>query len=244
MAFINILFPVYNEKLRLEKGIRQTISYMETNYQNEYVLTIVDNASTDETQEIAKSLCSDFNQIHYIRIDEKGVGAAIRAGVRNNEATIVGYMDVDLSTDLKHLKDTIEKFKSDETVDMVNSSRWRKESDTQGRKWYRNITSSGLTVLLRVLLKMKASDAICGFKFWRRDSVERLINEAGDTENGWFYIIELLLRAERNKMKIFELPVCWKDDYNSKVKVIPLINNYLKHIIRLRKVFKNQNTIN
>jgi glycosyltransferase involved in cell wall biosynthesis len=54
MAFINILFPVYNEKLRLEKGIRQTISYMETNYQNEYVLTIVDNASTDETQEIAK----------------------------------------------------------------------------------------------------------------------------------------------------------------------------------------------
>ncbi len=240
MEFINILFPVYNERLRLEKGIRNTISFMEEHFPNEYTLTIVDNASTDETQQIAKNLCNEFIQVKYIHINEKGVGAAFRFGVQNNSANVVGYMDVDLSTDINHLKEVIKIFKEDKNIDMVNGSRWSKESDTQGRKWYRNITSAGLTFLLKITLKMKASDAICGFKFWKKECAEKLIQEAGESENGWFYIIELLLRAERNELKIVELPVKWRDDYNSKVKVIPLIQNYCRQIIRLRKVFNKQ----
>ena len=213
---------------------------MEARYPNEYKLTIIDNASTDETPQIAEKLCNEYSQVHYIRIPEKGVGAAVRAGIRNNEEPIVGYMDVDLSTDITHLTDVVEIFKKDKTIDMVNASRWSKESDTKGRKWYRNVTSTGLTILLKLALKMKASDAICGFKFWKKESVERLITEAGESENGWFYIIELLLRAERLGMKICELPVRWQDDYNTKVTVIPLVKNYCKQIIRLRKVFYNE----
>lgn len=240
MAFINILFPVYNEKLRLENGIRKTIEYLDVNFPNDYVLTIVDNASTDETQEIANKLSSEYSQVHYIRIQEKGVGVAVRKGVSKNTSEIVGYMDVDLSTDINHLAEVIQKFKMDITVDMVNGSRWNKKSDTQGRKWYRNITSAGLTFLLKFTLKMKSTDAICGFKFWKKSSIERLIQEAGESENGWFYIIELLLRAERDKMNIYELPVRWKDDYNSTVKVIPLIKNYCTQIIRLKKTFRKE----
>lgn len=240
MAFINILFPVYNEKLRLENGIRKTIKYLDVNFPNDYVLTIVDNASTDETQEISNKLCSEFSQVHYIRIQEKGVGVAVRKGVSENTSEVVGYMDVDLSTDINHLAEVIQQFKTNNSIDMVNGSRWNKKSDTQGRKWYRNITSAGLTFLLKFTLKMKSTDAICGFKFWKKSSIEQLIQDAGESENGWFYIIELLLRAERNKMNIYELPVRWKDDYNSKVKVIPLIKNYCTQIIRLRKTFRKE----
>lgn len=240
MAFINILFPVYNEKLRLENGIRKTIQYLDVNFQKDYILTIVDNASTDETQEIANKLCSEFSQVHYIRIQEKGVGVAVRKGVSENTSEVVGYMDVDLSTDINHLAEVIQQFKTNNSIDMVNGSRWNKKSDTQGRKWYRNITSAGLTFLLKFTLKMKSTDAICGFKFWKKSSIEQLIQDAGESENGWFYIIELLLRAERNKMNIYELPVRWKDDYNSKVKVIPLIKNYCTQIIRLRKTFRKE----
>ena len=125
-------------------------------------------------------------------------------------------------------------------VDMVNGSRWNRNSDTRGRKWYRSITSNGLTVLLKIILGLKATDSICGFKFFRKESAERLIHEAGEDENGWFYIIELLLRAERNNMKIVELPVHWEDDYNTTVKVFALIKNYCIQSIRLRKKFINE----
>ncbi len=42
--YLNILFPVYNEKLRLEKGITKTISYMDHLMREDYWITIIDNA--------------------------------------------------------------------------------------------------------------------------------------------------------------------------------------------------------
>ncbi len=238
MAYLNIILPVYNEHLRLEAGVRGTVNYFNSIQEKDYELTIVDNASTDDTQTIARRLSEEYPNVQYIRLNEKGVGVAFRAGIKANSAPIVGYMDIDLSTDVKHLSEMLELFRTRAEIDMVNASRWNKQSDTTGRKWYRNITSFGLTMLLKLGLKMRATDAICGFKFFRKETVETLIAQTSDVEDGWFYIIELLLRAERNNIAIYELPVRWKDDYNSTVQVGKVISNYCTQIIRLRKTFR------
>ena len=46
---INILFPVLNERLRLEKGIDKTIGYVRENLNIPSKITILDNGSVDET---------------------------------------------------------------------------------------------------------------------------------------------------------------------------------------------------
>ena len=240
MNKINILFPVYNEELRLENGIKNTVNYFSSIAEDEYELTIVDNASSDRTQEIAERLCQDYNHVKYIRLDDKGVGIAFRAGVRANSAPIVGYMDVDLSTDVRHIGDVLRIFDNELDVEIVNGSRWNKKSETFGRKWYRNLTSHGLTLLLKISLGMRATDSICGFKFFRKSTVENLMSSIMDEEDGWFYIIELLLRAERNSINIYELPVRWQDDYRTTVDVGKLIKNYCIQIVRLRKVFRKE----
>ena len=237
--FLNILLPVYNEERRLERGVAGTIAYMESIGYTDYMITIEDNASADSTEKIAKELCERYPQVHYDRLEIKGVGAAFRSGVAHNTCDIVGYMDIDLSTDVRHLKQVIGSFKKYPELDMVNGSRWSKKSDTQGRKWYRNLSSYGLTFMLKVFLKMKASDSICGFKFFRKDYVEELIEESGD-EAGWFFLIELLLRGERKHAHIAELPVRWQDDYDSKVDYVKVIRNYLSNICRLRRQFKKE----
>lgn len=240
MIKLNILFPVYNEHIRLAGGIEKTIAYMDTIAKDEYILTIVDNASADDTPDIARSLCQKYPQVKYIRLEEKGVGLAFRAGVKHNTAPIVGYMDVDLSTDIRALEKTLRIFETDKNVAMVNGSRWNKDSVVTGRKWYRSITSFGLVMCLKLWLGMKASDGICGFKFYRFDAVRRLIQEAGSMENGWFYIIELLIRAERKNLKIYELPVHWADDYNTTVNVKAQTLSYIKSIFALRKRFAQE----
>ena len=128
--YINILFPVYNEQLRLEKGIMQTLKFMEASYPGEYQLTVLDNASTDETQNISLRISKGYQQVKYIRIDKKGVGIAVREGIKNNACSIVGYMDVDLSTDINHLHDVMRIFKSDSNVMMINGSRLSRQSKT------------------------------------------------------------------------------------------------------------------
>ena len=230
--YINIIFPVLNERLRLEKGIRSTVKYLEEISFEDYRITIVDNGSEDETPMIAEALCKEYPKVTYERINIRGVGAAFRKGVELNDCEIVGYMDIDLSANIRHLGEAIEMFKNDEKLQYINGSRFAKESDTKGRKWYRRITSMGLLVLLKIFLGMKCTDAICGFTFMRKAVAEELISGSSQ-DNGWFYMIEVLLRAEKRGINILDYPVDWQEDYNTTVKIFKTICNYLVQISRL-----------
>lgn len=229
---INIIFPVLNEKLRLEKGVKGTVEYLKEIGFEEYCITIVDNGSEDETPQIAERLCQAYPRVSYVRINVRGVGAAFRRGVELNECEIVGYMDIDLSTNIKHLGEAINIFESRSEVQYINGSRFALESDTRGRKWYRRITSGGLLILLKLFLRMKSTDAICGFTFVRRDVAEQLV-AACSQDNGWFYMIEFLLRAERRGIMILDYPVEWQEDYNTTVKIFRTACNYTVQIFRL-----------
>ena len=233
---INLLFPVLNERLRLENGIERSMEYLRKNVTIPYQLTILDNGSDDETPEIGMALDKKYPEVTYVRVGERGVGVAFRKGIELNECDIVGYMDIDLSTDLKYLSKTIEMFQKDPKLQYVNGSRFSKESDTRGRKWYRKITSMGLVVLLKSIFHMKATDAVCGFTWLRKAAAEELVKESSN-DNGWFYTIEFLLRAERKGMKIYDMPVEWQEDYNTTVKIWKTIKNYLVRIYMLKNAF-------
>ncbi|MBR3244755.1 MAG: glycosyltransferase [Parasporobacterium sp.] len=240
MPSFNILFPVYNEENRLEEGIEKTLKFIETKMPEEdFQLTIVDNASSDRTEEIARKLEQLHAKVSYIRIEEKGVGAAFRAGVAANTADIVGYMDVDLSTDLRTLLIMRKIFKKLPSVQMVNASKQAKRAITIGRSPLRNLTSKCLTLLMKAALKMKASDAICGFKFFRREFAEVLIQKADQTENGWFFIIELLILAERSRARVEEVPVIYTEAEGGHVNVIHQSADYIKNILKLRRRLKH-----
>lgn len=236
---INLLFPVLNERLRLQKGIETTIAYVREQVKIPCKLTILDNGSEDETPEIGKKLEEAYPEVTYVRVGERGVGVAFRKGIELNDCDIVGYMDIDLSTDLKYLGKTIEMFQQDPELQYVNGTRFSKESDTKGRKWYRKIISMGLVFLLKTIFHMKATDALCGFTFLRREEAEQLVAESSQ-DNGWFYTVEFLLRAERDGMKICDMPVEWQEDYNTTVKVFKTIKNYIIQIHRLRKALKSE----
>lgn len=237
---INILFPVYNEQKRVENGVTKTVSYLRNLNSIPFKITIIDNNSSDNTPEICKNLEKKYNEVQYIAIKEQGVGIAFRTGISLNKSSIVGYMDCDLSTDLSHLNQVLSIFKNDKTIDIVNGSRFSKGSITKNRKWYRNITSFGLNFILKLFFKIKSNDTVCGFQFFKKESIEYLIEKTKSAENGWFYLIEILIRAERADMNIYELPVVWTDDPNTTVKMGKVIFNYLKNIYILNSKLKKE----
>ena len=101
----------------------------------------------------------------------------------------------------------------------------------------------GLVFLLKAIFHMKATDAVCGFTFLRKETAERLAAACGN-DNGWFYTIEFLLRAERMGIVIYDMPVEWQEDYNTTVKVWKTIKNYLVQIRRLQKAFRQEDREN
>lgn len=236
---ITVLFPVLNERLRLRKGIETTVEYLRQNSTIPFKLMILDNGSTDETPEIAGELCEKYSEVSYVRVEQRGVGVAFRKGIKLNTSDIVGYMDIDLSTNIKHLGEAIHVFETSPEIEYINGTRFSRQSDTQGRKWYRKITSQGLLILLKMFFHMQCTDAVCGFTFLRKETAKRLVEVSGN-DNGWFYTIEFLLRAERMGVKILDMPVEWQEDYNTTVKVFKTVKNYLIQILRLKREFMKE----
>lgn len=244
---LNIIIPVLNEEKRIEKGIREATLFLRE-AKIPHIISIVDNGSTDSTPYFAKALCKEFNNnkdmqtfshLEYLRLEEKGVGLAIRSAIshiakRKEPCAFIGYMDLDLSTDLAHLKEVYAKLL--EGAEIVVGSRLLKDSKVIGRSLKRSILSRGLNLILKFVLKVKFSDAMCGFKFYQADIAVKL-KDLCNEDKSWFYCAQMLIMAQAQGINIVEIPVKWEDETtDSKVKVFTLSRIYLSEIWRLYKL--------
>ncbi len=234
MNKIHVIFPVLNEERRIDHGVCETVRFMDAHFAGRYHITIVDNGSVDATWQMAQDYAARFENVGCLRLNERGVGIAFRSGVQENRYEIVGYMDIDLSTDLACLLTMDQTFAENSQIQIFNASRLSKKSKIVGRHKMRRVTSYGLKYLLKLFFHMKIDDAVCGFKFFRRDALDQLMAVTAPT-SGWFYCIELMVRAERMRMDICEVPITWVDNDDTKVKVAGTISNYMKNILRLWK---------
>jgi len=228
-----VTIPVLNEQITLETNVIRALKYIKMEVTRDFKIVIADNGSTDCTGEIGQSLAQRYGEIEYIRIPKKGVGLALRTSWMQSNAEIVGYMDLDLATDLKHLKEVYQILKEGE-FKIVNGSRLMKGSIVEKRTMLREFTSRCFNVIVQNLLGVKLTDGMCGFKFFNQSLVTSLIN-TGIKTDGWFFSTEVLVKAMWMGIKIREIPVHWTDDLNSKVNVYHLSKQYFNEILRLRK---------
>jgi glycosyltransferase involved in cell wall biosynthesis len=229
-----ITIPVLNEEKKLKDQVGTLYNFIikELSTYKNWGIVIADNGSSDNTQVIGEKLGEEYANIKYLRLNEKGVGLALQTSWSQSQADIIGYMDLDLATNLNHLKEVLKAIESG--YDLVYGSRLNKKSKVTGRSLSRELTSRCFNYLLRSYLGVRFSDGMCGFKFMKRE-VFKGLQEAGANSKGWFFSTELLVTGEWLNLKIFELPVEWTDSTESHVRIIPLTLQYLKSINRLKK---------
>ncbi len=235
----DVTIPVLNEEATLDRQVRILYHFLEENFPTpgQWKIVIADNGSTDNTRHIAAALCDDLPGVRLVKVPEKGVGLALKTSWTASEADIVGYMDLDLATDLQHFIQAYNALAT-EGFDLVYGTRLHAKSKVYGRSLKREITSRVFNLMLKLYLGTKFSDGMCGFKWLRREHVQPLI-EAGAQSNGWFFSTELLALAEWKGLEICELPVVWRDDAgSSKVRILALAKQYVKAMVALgrRKV--------
>ena len=124
-------------------------------------------------------------------------------------------MDVDLSTDLKALHPLVAPLLSGHSDLAIGTRLGRGANVVRGPK--REVISRGYNLLLHTALRVRFSDAQCGFKAIRTDVARQLLPLVEDGE--WFFDTELLVLAERCGLRIHEVPVDWYDDPDSRVDV-------------------------
>jgi glycosyltransferase involved in cell wall biosynthesis len=227
---VEVTVPVYNEEKVLAESVRRLHSYLTANLPFRFVLTIADNASTDQSFAIAKRMCSELTGVRAIHLDRKGRGLALRHVWDSSNADVVAYMDADLSTRLDAFLPLIAPLVSGHS-DLATGNRLSPRS-TVVRGLKREIISRAYNRLLRIVLSARFPDAQCGFKAGRTDVIKALL--PGVRDNAWFFDTELLMAAQRRGFRIHEIPVTWVEDRDSSVDIVRTALADLRGMARLR----------
>ncbi len=226
---VDVVVPVHNEERVLESSVRRLRSYLDREFGFPAVVTVVDNGSTDATALIAARLEAELGGVRTIHIEDNGRGRALRVAWAGTAAQVVAYMDVDLSTSLDALLPLVAPLVSGHSELAIGTRLARGSRVVRGLR--RELISRAYNLLLKVLLHSGFSDAQCGFKAARADVVRRLLPEVVD--EGWFFDTELLVRAERHKLRIHEVPVDWVEDTDSRVDLVRTSQEDLRGVLRL-----------
>jgi putative flippase GtrA len=226
---VEIVVPVYNEEVALSGSIRRLHDFLTASFPFTWRIVIADNASTDGTPAIARTLGRELRGVAHLRLDEKGRGRALRAAWSASRAEVVAYMDVDLSTDLRALLPLVAPLLSGHSDVAIGTRLATGARVVRGPK--RELISRSYNVLLRTALRARFTDAQCGFKAVRREALPGLLDAVRD--NGWFFDTELLVLAQRRGLRIHEVPVDWVDDPDSRVAIVRTAIDDLRGVARL-----------
>jgi glycosyltransferase involved in cell wall biosynthesis len=204
---VDIVLPVLNEEKDLEPGVRRLRQYLDESFPFAAQITIAEGGSTDRTPEIASYLSRTLDGVRLCTLDQKGKGLAVRTAWSQSSATFVAYMDVDLSTGLDALLPLVAPLLSGHSDLSIGTRLARGAEVIRGPK--RELISRCYNLMVRLLLHNNFSDACCGFKAMRRETAEVLLPLVAD--NAAFFDTEMLVLAERNGLRIHEVPVDWVD---------------------------------
>ena len=229
---VDVVIPVYNEFSVLAASVERTLRLFAAHPEFAWRLVIADNGSNDGTSELARQLEADNpGQVSALILTIKGRGLALREAWTSSQAAIVSYMDVDLSTDLEHLPALIGMI-ANGSCDVAIGSRLARGSKTD-RQLKREITSRGYVALIRATFpRLRITDAQCGFKALNRKAVDLIVPKIENRM--WFFDTELLILAHQAGLKIRELPVCWVEDRDTKVKIVSTAMEDIRGLLRMR----------
>jgi glycosyltransferase involved in cell wall biosynthesis len=194
---IDIVVPVYNEEAQLAQSVRRLHRFLSDGFPLSWRIVIADNASTDDTPQIAHALAAELPRVRSLRLERKGRGLALRTAWAASGARVAAYMDVDLSTDLRALLPLVAPLVSGHSDVSIGTRLAHGARVVRGPK--RELISRSYNRLLHTTLRARFSDAQCGFKAVRADVLPALLEDTRD--DGWFFDTELLVLAQRRGLQ-------------------------------------------
>jgi len=230
---IEVVVPVYDEERALRPNVELLLRYLREEFPFPFGVVIADNASTDRTLDLARELEREHDEVVALHIPRKGRGLALRTAWLSSRADVVAYMDVDLSTNLTSFLPLVAPLLSGHSEVSIGTRLGHGAHIRRQLK--RELLSRGYNALIHAGFGASFTDAQCGFKALRSDAAQRLLPVVRD--DGWFFDTELLLLAERNGMRIHEVPVDWIEDLDSRVDLATTVVDDLRGLWRLRRSF-------
>ncbi|MEM1000595.1 MAG: polyprenol monophosphomannose synthase [Bacteroidota bacterium] len=218
-----VIIPTYKEKDNVELMIRAVFALSSPLH-----ILIVDDSSPDGTADIVKSLQQEFPDRLFIeeRAGKLGLGTAYVHGFQwglEKGYEFLFEMDCDFSHNPKDLERLLAACET-EGFDVAVGSRYVKGGKVEN--WPRNrvLLSKYASFYVRAVLWIPVRDTTAGFKCYRRQVLEKILQEPPRFV-GYAFQIEMKFRAWKYGFKIKEVPITFTDRTRGESKMSGAIFN-------------------
>lgn len=225
---VSIIIPAYNEEKIIIDTIQRITSFFK---HKKHEIIIVDDGSTDDT--FNKVLTLSYPTVKIVRnYINYGKGYAVKRGVIHSSGKFVLLTDADLSTpveDYDKLKIALRN-----GADIALGSRLLEDSNILERQpIIREMLGKFYGIFAHALVCWRFKDTQCGFKLFRGDVARNIFSDV--SIYGYSFDIEMILIARKKNYKIKEVAVRWKNNRESKIKLLSPI--YFTVFYELFKIF-------
>jgi len=227
-----VIIPTYNE----EENIKDIVSLVLEMYADlNLKILIVDDNSKDNTASIVKEMMKNSKRIDILeRAGKLGLGTAYIEAFKyalERDYDFVVQMDADFSHDPIYLKSMLEATKDN---DIIIGSRYITGVNVVNWPMSRLLLSYGGSLYVRIFAGLPVMDATGGYKVISKKVLEGIsLDNIG--ASGYSFQIEVNFRAWKNKFKIKEVPIIFKDREKGTTKMTTgIITEALYLIWKLR----------
>lgn len=201
-----ILIPTINERDNLEDLIPAIFGLMPG-----ISVLIVDDNSSDGTQELIESMKTDFKSLFLLeRKNDFGYGRSSIDGFKwifEGQYDYLVTMDADFSHDFNSVPALLNKLKN---FEVVVGSRYTRGGGVKNWNFFRKVLSRFANLYVKISLGIPIMDITSGFNAYRVDYL-RKIDLDKINSNGYAFLVELKFRLFRVGCKFIEHPILFSE---------------------------------
>ncbi len=230
---LSIVVPAYNEAERIVSTLEAIGGYLQKRRLTGEIILCADG--DDGTRERASELAQRDPRIVVLGSSARlGKGHGVREGVLRSTGRIIGFVDADYKTPIEELDAMLPSFTAGADV-VIGSRKLVNSRIDVPQPLYRRLGSGAFHAVMRNLVGLRGiRDTQCGFKFFRGDIAHRIF--AMQQVDGYMFDVEILRIAQMLGCKIIEVPVCWRDDGDTRYDPVAGTIRNARELLRIRRL--------
>ncbi len=197
---MSVVVPVFNERKTLGvvvEALSRIAGLLE--------IVVVDDCSTDGTQEEAERLARIFPRVRVLRhVRNQGKTGALRTGIAETRGEIVIIQDADLEYSPEEIPGIIQPI-IEGHAEVVFGSRFLVRKATRVLYFYHYLANKLLTLCSDLLTNINLTDVESGYKAFRGEILRNMRIES----KGFGFEIEVTAKVSKLGCAIYEVPISY-----------------------------------